>query len=242
MKIMNIIYKNFSLRRGLLFILALAFSTEAYLQNNKCLENIFPSDGKILDKNQVVYNPSNEFVLETNVNTILKCIRHKDINRPYTNYFNRFVSKDGDFVVYIHVPPIYCRSDSFYIDSGLLNDKLHVPINTYHLTYIKNDFQENVGTDTATADEMKVQYLPVRYARKAFNADTVLTYSLKMWKKHEDRYNRCRVIMLHKKSRGCIFLYCLYNNKSDMGIMNYITKLEKIFWYREPENFIQLIP
>ena len=44
-------------------------------------------------------------------------------------------------------------------------------------------------------------YKSSKYARKAFNADTVITYPLRMWENLDNKYNHCQVMIIQKKRR-----------------------------------------
>ena len=60
-----------------------------------------------------------------------------------TNFVDKLISKDKNFVVFIEIPPVYSR-DSVYIDAGLLPD-LKQEINTSHCKDIRFDFRWNTG-------------------------------------------------------------------------------------------------
>lgn len=74
-----------------------------------------------------------------------------------------------------------------YIDADLLPD-LEQEINTSHCKDIRFDFRWNTGQNLSL-DQCPISYKSSVNARSAFNADTVLTYPLKIWKKYENKYN-----------------------------------------------------
>lgn len=55
-----------------------------------------------------------------------------------------------------------------------------IEMNTYHLTHIKADFLKNTGKRVAFLSKLPITYKSSKYARESFNADTVITYPLKM--------------------------------------------------------------
>ena len=71
-----------------------------------------------------------------------------------------------------------------------------IEMNTYHLTHIKADFLKNTGKRVAFLSKLPITYKSSKYARESFNADTVITYPLKMWEKYENKY-----IMYYSVSR-----------------------------------------
>ena len=111
-------------------------------------------------------------------------------------------------------------------------------MNTYHLTHIKADFLKNTGKRVAFLSKLPITYKSSKYARESFNADTVITYPLKMWEKYENKYTHCLVILIQKRYRGCIPLYCLYTDEGAKKLNHYIKSLQKVFWYRNPKDYI----
>jgi hypothetical protein len=118
---------------------------------------------------------------------------------------------------------------------------MKVEMNTYHLTHIKADFLKNTGKRVAFLSELPITYKSSKYAHESFNADTVITYPLKMWEKYENKYTHCLVILIQKRYRGCIPLYCLYTDEGAKKLNHYIKSLQKGFWYRNPKDYIEVI-
>ena len=116
-----------------------------------------------------------------------------------------------------------------------------IEMNTYHLTHIKADFLKNTGKRVAFLSKLPITYKSSKYARESFNADTVITYPLKMWEKYENKYTHCLVILIQKRYRGCIPLYCLYTDEGAKKLNHYIKSLQKEFWYRNPKDYIEVI-
>lgn len=97
------------------------------------------------------------------------------------------------------------------------------------------DFYINTGNDNP--DRSVVRILSSDYARRAFNADTVLTFPLKVWRPYK-KYRHCRVTVIQKNGRGHIQLYTFYTDEGEKELDNYLRSLEKMIWYRDPEDFI----
>lgn len=200
------------------------------------------SEGYALDRNQVRFNQSSDFVFHHIPNGNLICITSKQFRaHAFSRHYNCILSKDSNFIAYVSVPPIFCGDkDSIYADFSFKTGFM-IEMNTYHLTHIKADFLKNTGKRVAFLSELPITYKSSKYARESFNADTVITYPLKMWEKYENKYTHCLVILIQKRYRGCIPLYCLYTDEGAKKLNHYIKSLKKVFWYRNPKDYIEVI-
>lgn len=214
---------------------------KVYSQEDKSLKELFLSDGYTLDRNQVRFNQSSDFVFHyIPGGDRLTCITSKQV-RDYNRHYNCILSKDSNFIAYVSVPPIFCGDkDSIYADFSFKTGFM-IEMNTYHLTHIKADFLKNTGKRVAFLSKLPITYKSSKYARESFNADTVITYPLKMWEKYENKYTHCLVILIQKRYRGCIPLYCLYTDEGAKKLNHYIKSLQKVFWYRNPKDYIEVI-
>ena len=172
----------------------------------------------------------------------LICITSKQFRaHAFSRHYNCILSKDSNFIAYVSVPPIFCGDkDSIYADFSFKTGFM-IEMNTYHLTHIKADFLKNTGKRVAFLSKLPITYKSSKYARESFNADTVITYPLKMWEKYENKYTHCLVILIQKRYRGCIPLYCLYTDEGAKKLNHYIKSLQKVFWYRNPKDYIEVI-
>ena len=200
------------------------------------------SEGYALDRNQVRFNQSSDFVFHHIPNGNLICITSKQFRaHAFSRHYNCILSKDSNFIAYVSVPPIFCGDkDSIYADFSFKTGFM-IEMNTYHLTHIKADFLKNTGKRVAFLSELPITYKSSKYAHESFNADTVITYPLKMWEKYENKYTHCLVILIQKRYRGCIPLYCLYTDEGAKKLNHYIKSLQKVFWYRNPKDYIEVI-
>lgn len=193
----------------------------------------------VLCQNQVTYKtPENcDFTgLGPDRYEVLKCIFKTSY--LYRKCRNKVISKDKNFVTQIYIPPVYSKdSVNIYLE---LTPDVKIEINTYHLSHIKADYKLNTGEFVTSIKDLSLEYKSPEYARQAFNADTVITYPLKMWKKYKKKYNHCQVMIIQKNTRGPISLYCFYNDKGEKKLDTYLKSLEGMFWYREPKDFIEV--
>ena len=90
---------------------------KVYSQEDKSLKELFLSDGYTLDRNQVRFNQSSDFVFHyIPGGDRLTCITSKQV-RDYNRHYNCILSKDSNFIAYVSVPPIFCGDkDSIYAD------------------------------------------------------------------------------------------------------------------------------
>lgn len=75
------------------------------------------SSSLTLARNQVKYTSPSNFVLETMETEYLECLRSKYYTQllPFAPFFdNKFVSKDGNCIVFIDVVPVASKDSKFY--------------------------------------------------------------------------------------------------------------------------------
>ena len=99
------------------------------------------SEGYALDRNQVRFNQSSDFVFHHIPNGNLICITSKQFRaHAFSRHYNCILSKDSNFIAYVSVPPIFCGDkDSIYADFSFKTGFM-IEVNTYHLEIIKGDF------------------------------------------------------------------------------------------------------
>lgn len=172
---------------------------ELHAQSYEELGDIFVHSAYTLARNQVKYTSPSNFVLETMETEYLECLRSKYYTRqlPFAPFFdNKFISKDENCIVFIDVVPVASK-DSKFIDFPYLQ-KLKLDINTYHISRIMYDFKFNTGKNNISWRELPLRYESSKYANMAFNADTVITYPLTVWKKYKKKYSYCHVVLIQK--------------------------------------------
>jgi hypothetical protein len=89
-----------------------------------------------------------------------------------------------------------------------------------------------------TPDEFKkyITYYPEEYARCKFNADSAATYNC--WPEQEEKpyqgkYTGCQALMLQKKEKGHLILFCFYTEKSKSYLTDFMKKIEGIVWFSD---------
>jgi hypothetical protein len=144
--------------------------------------------------------------------------------------FYNLTSKDGLFIAFIR-------------EANLQH--LHAPNtdnNTAHLELIKNDFvgvNEYFSHDDRESITMNdihkyVKYYSTAFAREMFNADTVVSYSIRYeHRPFRNIYPECSRIIIQKNNRPIIPLLCFYTAKGYKKQEKYLKNLKKAFWYDE---------
>lgn len=84
-----------------------------------------------------------------------------------------------------------------------------------------------------------IHYHTTDYARRAFNADTVISFPLEVWgKPYKRKYKHALGLTIQKNGRSFIQLTILYTDKGRGKLDSYLRSLEKMIWYRDPEDFL----
>lgn len=130
-------------------------------------------------------------------------------------------SKDNTFAVLFYILPRFDKEDPF---NALTIKIFKVDINCMHLHLLN-----------ITPGVKSVRYHPHEYAREKFNADTAIVFDMEM---HGDilsedhlfgKYRKCKGVLLQKKNRGYIAMFCFYNK--DRYWRENIETVEKLFKY-----------
>ena len=143
------------------------------------------------------------------------------------------LSDNKDFISFmtIHSPYLYfgglTPEDLRRYGHGLV-DKLHINTIAGYVHY---------NTGKPDTRNYPIYYHATEYARRSFNADTVITFPLKVWGKAYGRqYTYAQGMVIQKNRRGHILLITLYNKEEELD--SYLRSLEKMIWYRDPEDFL----
>ena len=169
--------------------------------------------------------------------TFLKSPKYDFVEFHY-EYF-ALKSSDKDFITLIDATFPYISNDGVYLFLNLSDpDDLKIEIDIQHLGQLGRDCHYNTGDEEAS-DDWPVRYESSEYARRAFNADTVMTYPLKMWKNYKRKYSNCQVTIIQKNGRAFVRLLTLYKDNAKDKLTDYMKKLEGMFWFRNPEDFLE---
>ena len=155
-------------------------------------------------------------------------------------FHNCLLSVDKEFIAYIY-PGLF-----FYAKETANDDIFSTKnLNALHQTRIEDDYLYNRMTenelfnrDRQTSYTIPLHYYSAEYARSTCNADSIMAYSLKVFEPVADLYRHCKVVVIQRNGRGSEFFYCFYTDEAKDHLQGYIDALLKMFWYREPAEFI----
>ena len=228
-------------RQYLVFVVLIQISLGGFSQKTENINQSFGLNSYTLSLNQIKYKqPANFNYIRRELGNeeYLKCI-FADPAAIYQGYWHKIISKDKNFVAIIDIPPVWSK-DSVHIFMELVPES-KIKINTYHLNHILADYKWNMNNYSISLNQCPLHYHSYQYAQTAFNADTVITYPLKVWSKYERKYDYCQVVIIQKNGRGLVCLYCFYNDKGKRKWDNYLKSLAGMFWYRDPKDYIEVI-
>ena len=80
-----------------------------------------------------------------------------------------------------------------------------------------------------------MQYYSQKETKEKFNANTAFTYSVKLNddELYKDKYKSLKVLVLQKRDRGFVELYCFYTDDGAKELEKYWALLENAFRYED---------
>ena len=150
-----------------------------------------------------------------------------------TSEFSLIKSANKDFLTLMEIRTPSCALSSWPKgEAGAMMDLMQ-----YHKVTIAEYAERNSGQKNIR--NFPHYYHPTAYARQAFNADTVITFPLKVWRKpYKRKYKHALGMTIQKNNRSFIQLVILYTNKGKEKLDSYLRSLEKMVWFRDPEDFL----
>jgi hypothetical protein len=109
-----------------------------------------------------------------------------------------------------------------------------------HIDEVKDLIEEVYGENNVAQWKKYVQYYSAHDAKEQFNADTVITLSLP--KKKDGYYIRpypyCSVLILKKAGRGCLPMFCFYDEVGKKNLEKYMSDMKGTFRYGDEPPLI----
>ncbi|MDR2010642.1 MAG: DUF1080 domain-containing protein, partial [Bacteroidales bacterium] len=111
-----------------------------------------------------------------------------------------------------------------------------------HISLMRNIVRVFFGNDVS-AWKNRVEYYGDEIRAK-FNADTVVSCLIQLpdTEYYQDKYGYCKVIIIQKKGRGCLPLYCFYNDIAAKNTEKYFAATEGLFKYRDCDKPLYQTP
>lgn len=148
---------------------------------------------------------------------------------------NQLHSKKKKFIVFIMISSVHTRETDSEQIITVLPPNSPYKSETKHIFYIRKDIKESLGVKAAQTWKDYVDYYPPEKATKKFKADTVITYSIPLDRQdyYQDKYKNLRVLVIQKKERQFVRIYCFYRNMWRRKVAKYMAAVENIFRYEE---------
>ena len=158
-------------------------------------------------------------------------------------------SDDDELFILFYVPYFHTKKDSVELSMfSNPENRLRLSPNLMHRNTVRVDIN-NISYYKQTPPDVgkELTYYSFEKSREYFNADSAIIYNINI-KDHPynytlpesdprifdlDKHKYCRVVMLQKKDRSFLSMYCFYSDKAATKIDDYIDSLKGIFWFRE---------
>ena len=147
---------------------------------------------------------------------------------------SQMYSTDKNFIVYFYIHENFTAADSAQI-AKLFPTFKQYSVENYHVRHIENDLKTSMGDSYIAPVKRHIKYYPNDFVKKTLNADTLISYPLtiKRGLYLNDLYKNCKVLLIQKKGRGFIALYCFYNEVAAKNLDQYMKPVEEMFKYRD---------
>ena len=210
-----------------------------------CLADAVGNRALYLMLNQVIFSPSDGFYCNVSdwkdLDTFLRSPDYTYWASPPSTIGYCLRNADKNILTLICIPPIYSKDGTYIYYPGQAEDYKAgkdlewARIDRMHLNSISLYLHYN--TAIPNIRNHSLHYHSTSYAHRAFNADTVISFPLKIWdKKMKRKYQHAQGMAIQKNGRGHILLITFYTDKTELN--HYLHSLEKTIWYRDPEDFL----
>ena len=143
-------------------------------------------------------------------------------------------SDDGQFIAFIPIYRPLNEGDSINIKS-MFPDAIFPGVDRRHESLAKAGIELSLGKAAAKNWRKYVDYYPQKDAVLKFNADTALSYSIKLKPEdyYKNRFKNLKVLVLQKRGRGIVNFYCFYTDKAQPNFTKYWKSIEGVFRYED---------
>jgi hypothetical protein len=158
---------------------------------------------------------------------------YPNLERIITCAYNQLRSADQQFIVFTTLYRPLSEADSVFISK--ISDRGIRSLDWMHDGNIKGNIEASLGKDAAEHWREYVNYYSPDSARRAFNADSAISYSIKLDSQDHylSRYNHLDVLCIAKKRRGVVYFYYFYTDEGKKQLSCYRKAMEGTFRYRD---------
>jgi hypothetical protein len=219
-------------------------------QRNKLFKNFeynenqhTPNKEVILETMGIQYFPSDKFVFEKKYEEFKSLPRFKLM---LGNNYPILEAKDGEFVGVFRLSAYFEKE---YEQKPLFGRHVSIEqLNEFHFIILRCALFLSKGyTYPKMSNRLKwlslkkikraVHYQPTNYLDNNFNADTIITYKirLKSGESFREKYKHCEILVFTKTNVGCAAFYCFYTKEGYKKRDEYIREIGQMFRYKEIE-------
>jgi hypothetical protein len=147
---------------------------------------------------------------------------------------NQLLSSDDQFLAFIPIYPIMTKEDSIFYQRLRPASKTFNP-NRQHMYQMRNAIRMSLGEETSKTWRDLVNYYPSGDAKLKFNADTAVSFSIKLDDKniYKGICTHLDALYLQKKDRGFVNFYIFYTDKGKKNLPAYMKAIEGILRYED---------
>lgn len=145
---------------------------------------------------------------------------------------NKLYTKEEDFIAFMPLHRVFGPEE-------IADWKKIIPNFNYDVDQILNSNLKRIirvwyGDEAAGDWEQYVTYYPTAEAKRKFNADKAVTFSIKLDSaEYFDRYKYLDVFSIQKKGRGSVSFYCFYDEKGKKNLAKYKKAIEGVLRYED---------
>jgi len=142
-------------------------------------------------------------------------------------------SKDGRFIVFLPSHPDIFTQEFADNLKKLMPGREFDFIDKQQVNQLRAEIKYVLGDEAALNFRNHLVYATTEQASSKFNADTVITYNIRLKPEdsYKERYNNLWSLTIQKKGRGYITLHCLYEDMPDKELALYKAAVENLLRY-----------
>jgi hypothetical protein len=147
---------------------------------------------------------------------------------------NQLHAADSQFIAFIPVYRIMTTKDSIDITQMFPNSPFE-GVNKMHASQIRGVIRYAVGEEATGNWAKYVTYYSAADAKRKFNADSAVTFSIKLNPNeyYKGKYNHLDALFIQKAGRGYINFFCFYTDKAKKNLPTYWKAIEGVFRYED---------
>ncbi len=146
---------------------------------------------------------------------------------------NQLISDDDEFVAFYPLLRVYTESDSISINKmfpGSIRS-----LNGMHLRQLKHHIRTAYDAEAAKQWKNYVTYYSSEEAKTKFNADTAISYSIRLDTNafYRGKYSHVGALLLQKKDLGFVCMSFFYTDKANGKLTKYWLAMERMLRYED---------